>query len=166
MAAYLQRAKDLLKSFSSYTIHQVPRSQNAKAYALARLASTKDAELLEVIHVEFLSRPSIHPTYQPQVVNCATMANSWMTPMIQYLKDGILPKNKNKARLLKLKAPRYIIYDEKLYKRGFSTPLLKCVDLEEGNYILQEIHEGICGNHAGGKSLAHKALDRVIFGRP
>ena len=105
MAAYLQKAKDLLKSFSSYTIHQVPRSQNAQADALARLASTKDAELLEVIHVEFLSRPSIHPTYQPQAVNCATMANSWMSPMIQYLKDGILPKNKNKARLLKLKAP-------------------------------------------------------------
>ena len=29
MAAYLQKAKDLLKSFSSYTIHQVPRSQNS-----------------------------------------------------------------------------------------------------------------------------------------
>ena len=29
MAAYLQKAKDLLKSFSSYAIHQVLRSQNA-----------------------------------------------------------------------------------------------------------------------------------------
>ena len=30
IAAYLQKAKDLLKSFNSYTIHQVLRSQNAK----------------------------------------------------------------------------------------------------------------------------------------
>ena len=60
MVAYLQKSKDLLKSFSSYTIHQILKSQNAQADALDRLASTKDAELLEVIPVEFLSKPSIH----------------------------------------------------------------------------------------------------------
>ena len=76
MAAYLQKAKDLLKSFSSYSIHQVPRSQNAQVDALARLASTKDSELLDVIPVEFLSKPSIHPADQPQAINCATMTSS------------------------------------------------------------------------------------------
>ena len=35
MASYIQKAKDLLKSFRSYSIHQVLRSQNAKADALA-----------------------------------------------------------------------------------------------------------------------------------
>ena len=81
-----------------------------------------------------------------------------MTPIVQYLKDGVLPKDKKKARLLRIKSARYTLYDDQLYKRGFSTPLLKCVDLEQGNHILQEIREGICGNHAGGLSLAHKAL--------
>ena len=38
MAAYLQKAKELLGSFSSYTICQIPRSQNADADALAWLA--------------------------------------------------------------------------------------------------------------------------------
>ena len=65
MAAYLQKAKDLLKSFSSYSIHQVPRSQNALVDALARLASIKDVELLEVIPVQFLNEPSIHSVNQP-----------------------------------------------------------------------------------------------------
>ena len=73
-----------------------------------------------------------------------------MTPLIQYLKDGQLPKDKSKARLLRLKTARYILYDGQLYRRGFSTPLLKCVDLEEGNNILQEIYEGVYGNHAEG----------------
>ena len=59
MVAYLHKAKDLLSSFSSYTIHQVLRSQNAQLDALAQLASTKDAELLEVNPVEFLDKPSI-----------------------------------------------------------------------------------------------------------
>ena len=59
-----------------------------------------------------------------------------MTPIVQYLKDGQLPEDKSKARLLRLKVSRYILYDGQLYRKGFLTPLLKCVDLEEGNYIL------------------------------
>ena len=73
-----------------------------------------------------------------------------MTPVIHYLKDGVLPEDKEKARLLRLKATRYTLYDDQLYKRGFSTPLLKCVDLEQGKHILQEIHDRICNNHVGG----------------
>ena len=72
-------------------------------------------------------------------------------------------EDKRKARLLRLRAARYMMYDDQLYRRGFSTPLLKCVDLEKGKYILQEIHKGICGNHARGKSLAYKVLRQGYF---
>ena len=58
---------------------------------------------------------------------------------------------------------RYTMYDDRLYKRGFSTPLLKCVDLEEGNYILQEIHEGIYDNHARGVVLGIQGPEVGIF---
>ena len=88
MAAYLKKAKDLLSAFSSYTIQQVPRLQNSQVDTLARLSSTKDAELLEVIPVEFLNEPSIQSTDQPMTVNCVTMTDNWMTPIVQYLKDG------------------------------------------------------------------------------
>ena len=118
---------------------------------------------MEVIPVEFLNEPSIHTTNQPQTVNCTTTTDSWITPIVQYLKDGKLPEDKSKARLLRLKAARYILYDGQLYKKGFSTPLLKCVDLEERNYILWEIHVGVYGNHARGQSLAHKALQQGYF---
>ena len=37
-------------------------------------------------------------------------------------------------------------------------PLLKCVTPSEAEYIMREIHEGICENHTGGLSLAFKAL--------
>ena len=62
MAAYLKKAKDLLTVFSSFKIRQVPRETNTQVDALARLASTKDAELLEFIPMEFLSKPSIRST--------------------------------------------------------------------------------------------------------
>jgi hypothetical protein len=57
-----------------------------------------------------------------------------------------------------MKAGRFTMVNETLYKRGFTLPLLKCVSREEGNYILQEIHEGICGNHSGARVLAHKVV--------
>ena len=72
-----------------------------------------------------------------------------MTLIIQYLKNVALLKDNIKSRLLRLKVAHYTMYDAQLYKRGFSTPLLKCVDLEERNYILRQIHEGICDNRAG-----------------
>ena len=59
MVAYLQKAKDLLKSFRSYIIHQVLRTHSVQADVVARLASIKDVELLEVILIEFLSKPSV-----------------------------------------------------------------------------------------------------------
>ena len=136
MAAYLQQARELLGSFSSYTISQILRSQNTEMDAFAWLASTKDTDQLKVIPVETLDSPSIQTIKEPQTVNCATTKDNWMTPMIQYLKDGVLPKDKRKAKLLRLKAARYTLYDDQLYKRGFSTPLLKCVDFENGNHIL------------------------------
>ena len=32
-----------------------------------------------------------------------------------------------------------------------------CLTLEQGQYVLAEFHEGICGNHPGGRTLAHRA---------
>ena len=42
-------------------------------------------------------------------------------------------------------------------------PLLRCVDDEEADYVLREIHEGICGNHSGARTLAFKALRQGFF---
>ena len=55
MVAYLKSAQVLLKSFSEYSIVQVPRADNTYANALARLASTKEADLLELIPVKHLA---------------------------------------------------------------------------------------------------------------
>ena len=48
--------------------------------------------------------------------------------------------------------------DEVLYKRGFSQPYLKCLALDETNYVLREVHEGACGNHSRTRSLIHKVV--------
>ena len=69
MAAYLRRAQELLRSCSSFTICQIPRSQNAEADALVRLALAKDTDQLKFIPVEILNSPSIR-IGGLQTINC------------------------------------------------------------------------------------------------
>ena len=73
-----------------------------------------------------------------------------MNPTVTYLKTGELPENRTEARIFRLKVARYMIYDDNLYRRGYSMLLLKCVTPSEVEYIMREIHKGICGNHTRG----------------
>ena len=50
-----------------------------------------------------------------------------------------------------------------LYRRGHSLPLLRCVLPDEAKAILQEVHEGFCGDHTGGQSLALKVLRQEYY---
>ena len=84
--------------------------------------------------------------------------SSWTTPLVSYLKDGVLPDEKEAARKLKVQAARFILIKDVLYKRGFSRPYLRCLGMEEADYVMREVHEGICGNHSGSRSLVHKLV--------
>ena len=50
-----------------------------------------------------------------------------------------------------------------LYKRGFFTPILKCIAEGDADYILREVHEGVCGNHIGARALAGKVLRQGYY---
>ena len=81
-----------------------------------------------------------------------------MTSIISFLQDVRLPQDIEEAKKVRKRAARFTILNDTLYKIGFSMPHLKCVDEEEAKYILEEIHEGVCGNHAGPKSLVSKVI--------
>ena len=69
MAAYSEKAKEQLSLFSAISIEVIPRSKNSKADALAKLASTRNADLLDTVSVEFLAEPSIHPQWGDNEAN-------------------------------------------------------------------------------------------------
>ncbi|KAK4396459.1 hypothetical protein Sango_1482500 [Sesamum angolense] len=77
---------------------------------------------------------------------------------MRFLTQGTTPDNPKETRALRVKATHFVLLDGELYKRGFSQPLLKYLTPEEGNYVLREIHEEICGNHLGGRDLAGKVV--------
>ena len=75
-----------------------------------------------------------------------------------YLLQGELPENKNKAKNLRIRAARYALISYHLYHKSFTGPYLRCLNSEDAQRLLEKIHEGVCGNHSDGRSLAHKAL--------
>ena len=114
MAAYLEKAKSALEYFEFYAIEQVPREWNSNADALARLATSTENEELNVVPIEHLSAPSINEPEEEDVCMIETEP-TWMTPIVDYLKNGVLPKDRNQARKLMYQLPRYTILDGKLY---------------------------------------------------
>ena len=84
---------------------------------------------------------------------------SWMDSIVLFLKEDILPEDKSEADKVRRKAPQFWLSEnQKLYKRSFSGPYLLCIHPEAVEFILEELHEGICGSHTGGRSLSHKTL--------
>ncbi|KAL0416593.1 UNVERIFIED_CONTAM: hypothetical protein Slati_3491200 [Sesamum latifolium] len=80
------------------------------------------------------------------------MTLSWSTPITRFLREGILPEDHKEARKVKIRSARFVLIDRNLYKRGFPSPLLKCLNPDKAEYVLREIHEGSCGNHSGARS--------------
>ena len=82
-----------------------------------------------------------------------------MDSIIQFLKEDILPEERIEAVKIRRKATRYWLSEnQKLNKRSFSGPYLLCVHPESTESLLEELHEGICGSHTGGRSLAHRVI--------
>nr|AAT85795.1 hypothetical protein [Oryza sativa Japonica Group] len=50
-----------------------------------------------------------------------------------------------------------------LYKKAPNRVLLKCVSSDDGKHLLLDIHEGICGSHAVGRTLVGKAFRQGFF---
>ena len=82
-----------------------------------------------------------------------------MDSIIRFLKEDILFEEKIEADKKRRKATSYwLLEDHKLYKRSFSGTYLLCVHSELTESLLEELHEGICGSHTGGRSLAHRLI--------
>ena len=80
-----------------------------------------------------------------------------MDPIQLYIVTGELPDDRNIAHKIQIQSARFSLIDGQLYKRSLGGPYLKCLTLEQGQYVLAELHEGICRNHPGGRTLAHRA---------
>ncbi|XP_020209305.1 uncharacterized protein LOC109794226 [Cajanus cajan] len=145
----------LTSSFDHFQIEHVPRAHNVRADLLSKLASTKRPGQHKTIIQETISAPSYD--------SIAVLANnpgqsSWMLSIWQYLTNGTLPSDKVEASKVKAKSCHFTLEAGELFKRGFSVPLLKCLNSDQAEYVMDEIHRGICGMHSGARSMAARVV--------
>ncbi|KAL2232755.1 UNVERIFIED_CONTAM: Retrovirus-related Pol polyprotein from transposon [Sesamum indicum] len=159
MTQYRARVKEMMKRFDRCTISQIPRDENTRADALSPFGSSIEGVKERKITVMVKSQPVI----EKAEVHLVEAAESWKTPFVRYLKHGELPNDTIAAKRLQFKANRFTLIGDDLYKRTPEGILLKCLDAERAQYVLREIHEGSCGNHLGGRSLAQKIIRQGYF---
>jgi len=80
------------------------------------------------------------------------------TSLVSYLKNGTLPDGKEATRKLKVQETLFVLIKDILYKRGFSRPYLRCLIPKKVDYVMREVHEGVCRNHFESRSLMHKLI--------
>ena len=148
--------RELLKKFTRVRVRHVLRAENTGADALAKLETTLQEDLDILEPVEHLLEPLVN--IDGEEVSLVMSELSWMDPIWDYLVEETLPIDPKKASKLRTRSARFTIHRGTLYKRGFSTPILKWLGNEDANYVLREVHEGICGNHIEAKSLVAKTL--------
>ncbi|XP_031270933.1 uncharacterized protein LOC116129327 [Pistacia vera] len=162
MTSYLSMVKELQAQFEEFSIVQIPRAENYHADALANLGSALPCYSQSSIPLLFMQWPANWkeqpPNKSPVEAMGIEQADCWMTPVVRYLENDELPADKNEARRLKASAARFTIHEGQLLRKSFSGPYLKCISPEEAQSVLAELHKGECGNHTGGRSLAHRVI--------
>ena len=127
------------------------------------MATSLAQNLPRVILIENLCKPS-GIRGNTIYVHHVRIGPSWMDPIIQFLSKDVLPEDKSKAKKVHRKAHWFwLSEDQKLYKRSFSGPYLLCIHPEASELLLKELHEGICGSHTGGKSIAHRGITQSYW---
>ena len=83
--------------------------------------------------------------------------SSWLTLILRYLSTRELSSNRTEAHKVQVQATRFSLVNGQLYKRSLDGQYLKCLTTQQRQYLLVELHEGVCENHLGDRTLAHKA---------
>ena len=153
MKRYLDQVKRRVDDLQAKIV-QIPRRENEQADRLTKAASAEHM----ITHDNVLSFVQLSPLIDSGDVQEIGSESNWTTTIASYLKDGVLLDKKEAIRKLKFRVARFVLIKDVLYKRGFSRPYLKCLGNEKVDYVMREVHEGICGNHLGSRSLVHKLV--------
>ncbi|XP_058726454.1 uncharacterized protein LOC131597805 [Vicia villosa] len=156
LAEYLALVRDKMKKIAKVEVEHIPREHNSRADILSKLASTRKKGGNKSVIQEILPRPSVGENARALQIFAIGDDQCWMTPVYNFLTKDELPADTKEASTIKRRACSYTILENKLYRRGFSIPLLKCIDASQALEVLQELHDGINGQHLGHKTLARR----------
>ena len=105
MKKYLEEVKNWIGSLEVRFV-QIPREENECADRLAKAASIEfmivSEQVLSFVQVSLLIDDGA-------IVQEVNSEKNWTTPLLAYLRSGILPDGKDVARKLKVQASRFVL---------------------------------------------------------
>ncbi|XP_074266986.1 uncharacterized protein LOC141590284 [Silene latifolia] len=169
MIAYLKIAKELKQNFKTCKLKRFPwiecgsgrLSNSGATFKPTELSSIPIAHMLEpsiqkadeidkgelddhrdevgvqtATEVGEGSQPADQPSDQP-----STQADDWdwRTPYLDWLRHNKLPDDKKEARAFRIKASRFILVDDILFRKSLAGPYLRCLDKEEAQTVLHAL---------------------------
>ena len=116
MQKYLKLTNQLVRKFDRLEFVQIPRDENDEVDKVSRSASVDDQAKVTDWRLEEQNSLSIK---EFQTFPMHTRSR-WTSPILSYLKDGQLPLNPEEAKKIQKRVARFMVLNDKLYKRGFS----------------------------------------------
>jgi hypothetical protein len=175
MVAYCQAVRDLEGKFHGLELHHVLRDYNKAADVLAKAASSRSL----VPHGIFASdqhqssvreegeRPPEEPEPEVMAIDQPPEVNledpDWRFPILEWLVEGKLPSDQTEARRIAHREKSFVLIDGELYKRGADGILMRRILGDQCRELLQEIHIGTYGHHAGPRTLVGKAFRQGFY---
>ena len=89
-----------------------------------------------------------------------TTLDSWYRDLIHYLQEGYLLEhwNPKKRSTLHLKSSLYQIIDGVLFRKNYDGVFLRCLEHEDANKVVVELHDGPARGNFSGDKIAQKNL--------
>ncbi|XP_034685658.1 uncharacterized protein LOC117914419 [Vitis riparia] len=160
MAKYSLRVQESLNRLEEWIIEKIPRGDNVQADALAGIAASFPVKESTMLPVYVQTTPTIA---EPYICTINPKEDDWAVDIRIYLQTGTVPENLKHAHKVRIQASRFTLIRDDLYRRSFGGPYLRCLIQPEIQYVLSELHEGVCGNHSGGRTLAHRAHSQGYY---
>ncbi|XP_071729124.1 uncharacterized protein [Rutidosis leptorrhynchoides] len=138
MQKYFKLLKETAEKFEHFELAQISRSQNNKGDALRKLAALTFLQFQNQVWVEEFPSKAIDG--ELIVASIEEVQPNWMNPVIENLRNNVLPEDKNEARLVRIRSHMYTIKNDTLYRKSYHGPLMHCVGPVEAEMIIEELH--------------------------
>ena len=153
----------LTNKFRNLKFRHIPRIRNIFVDTLPTCSSMiwhPDELVIEPIQIQVQEKPAYC-----LIVKNVSDDHSYYSNIKQFIKRGSYLPGVDLAikSFLHRMSSKFFLYGEVLYKKTSNFSLLRCIDREETEYMMKEVHNGVCRPHMNGHLLAKKITRTEYF---
>jgi len=149
-----EKRTNWMTSLQEYDLEITP-TQIVRGQGLCKLVADSIKE-----HESQINTLTVNQHNGKQISCSQVAANSWYDDIKFYLTHGSSPRylDPENIRALRLKYASFQLINDVLFRKNFDGVLMHCLEKDEAEKVLSELHAGEVGGHFGGDTTAHKVL--------